>query len=52
MLTDKKPSMAALSEAQQAAETDADTYTQPMDRRQGTPVVELGKSWKMRRVTP
>jgi hypothetical protein len=31
----QKPSMAVLWEAQQAAETEADTYTQPLDRSQG-----------------
>jgi hypothetical protein len=30
------------------------TYTQPMDRSKGSPVVEIGKDWKklQRRVTP
>jgi hypothetical protein len=30
----------------QLKESDADTYTQSMDRRQGPPMVELRKSWK------
>ena len=30
----------------QPKESDADTYTQPMDKKPGTPVVELGKIWK------
>jgi hypothetical protein len=38
--------MTGLRKTQQAAERDADIYTQPMDRSWLTPVVELRKSWK------
>jgi hypothetical protein len=43
----QEPSMAALTEVQQAADQDRHRYLCPTNRqKQGTPVVELGKGWK------
>jgi hypothetical protein len=49
------PSMAAVQEAQKAAESLRCRYLHPTNgQKSGTPVVELGKGWKelRRRMTP